>query len=104
MSAWRRVALEMLPEYKENIAHAENPMGLWVEIGFHFQDAFGASDDDLVRRFFRYAEWCLDTAKQETTDAPTAAWCAFYEHVPLVAGLPDKIHRFIPRSRLLQVR
>jgi len=104
MSAWRRVALEMLPEYRENIAHAENPMGLWVEIDFYFRDAFEAGDDDLVRRFFRYAERCLDTAKPEATDASTAAWCAFYEHIPRVAGLSEQLHRFMPRNRFVQVR
>ena len=104
MSAWRRVALELLPEYRHAIAKAESPMGLWVEIDHHFRDAFGAGNDDLVRRFFNYAAWCLDTAKQETTDASTAAWCAFYEHIPRVAGLSAQLHRFMPRDRFMQVR
>jgi len=94
----------MLPEYRHDIVQAESSMGLWVEIGFHFGDAFEAGDEDLVRRFFRYAEWCLDTAKKEATDASTAAWCSFYEHIPTIAGLSEQLHRFMPRNRFVQVR
>jgi hypothetical protein len=65
---------------------------------------FNKGGEDLVGRYFRYAEWCLDTAKQEPTDASTAAWCAFYEHLPKIAGLAEQIHRFMPRSRFVQVR
>lgn len=104
MSAWRRVAIEMLPEFRDDITQADEPMALWVEIGFRFQDAFRKGDEDLVRRYFRYAEWCLDTAKQKPTDASTAAWCAFYEHLPHIAGLAEQLHRFMPRSRFVQVR
>jgi hypothetical protein len=104
MSAWRRVAFEMLPEFRDEIAQAEKPMQLWVEIGFRFKDAFRTGDDDLVRRFFKYAEWCIDTANPHPTDASTAAWCAFYEHLSGVDGLPETLHRFMARSRFLQVK
>jgi hypothetical protein len=104
MSAWRRVAIEMLPEFRDIIAKAEQPMQLWVEIGARFQDAFRTGNDDLVRRFFNYAAWCIDTAKPQATDASTAAWCAFYEHLPSVDGLPQQLHRFMPRTRFIQVK
>jgi hypothetical protein len=104
MSAWRRVALEILPEFRDDIAQADEPMALWVEIGFRFRGVFRKGNEDLVRRYFRYAEWCLDTAKQEPTDASTAAWCAFYEHLPKIAGLAEQLHRLMPRSRFVQVR
>ena len=50
MSAWKRVALEKLPEYRRVIDASESPMALWVELHSHFQavyqstllqDAFG---------------------------------------------------------------
>jgi hypothetical protein len=40
MSAWRRIAIEMLPEFRDDITQADRPMALWVEIGFRFPDAF----------------------------------------------------------------
>ena len=104
MSAWRRVAIEILPEFRNEIAQADNPMALWVEIGVRFCDAFEKRNEDLIRRYFRYAEWCLDTANQDPTDASTAAWCAFYEHLPEIAGLAEQLHRYIPRTRFIQIR
>lgn len=103
MSAWRRIALDTFPELRIKIEHADSPMALWIELGSSFQDAFLAGDDDSVRRFFRFAEWCLDTADQQATDSSTAAWCAFYEHVPRIAGLVEQLHRYLPRSRFVQV-
>ena len=104
MSAWRRVALETLPEFRDAIEQAESPMNLWCELFLRFEDAFRADDDDSVRRFFRYAEWCSDTAQLRPTDASTAAWCAFYEHLPRVAGLAEQLHRFLPRQRFQRVQ
>jgi hypothetical protein len=94
MSAWRRIALETLPEFRGIIGQAKSPMGLWVELDLRFKDAFLVGNDDLVRRFFRYAEWCTDTA----------VWCVFYEHLPRVAGLADQLHRFLPCQRFLRVQ
>ena len=104
MSAWRRVAIERLPEFRATIEEADSPMALWVELGLPFENAFRAGNEDLVRRFFRFAEWCIDTAHQQATDASTAAWCAFYEHLPRIAGLPEQLHRFLPHNRFLQVQ
>src|SRR4051794_29423646 len=83
MSAWRRGAVEQLPEFREIIEQADRPMALWIEPHLRFEDAFRSGNDDLLRRFFSYADWCIDTAKPRPTDASTAAWCAFYEDLPL---------------------
>jgi hypothetical protein len=65
MSAWRRTAVETLPECRDANEHADSPMALGVEIGYRFQEAFKNGDEDLIRRYFRYAEWCIDTAKAQ---------------------------------------
>jgi len=104
MSAWRRIALETLPEFRGTIQKAESPMALWVELHLRFEDAFRTHNDDLVRRFFRYADWCIDTAETQPTDASTAAWCAFYEDLPRVTGLAEQLHRFLPRQRFLRLQ
>jgi hypothetical protein len=104
MSAWRRVALETLPGLRSIIEGAESPMALWCEVRFAFEDAFRRSDEDLVRRVFSYAAWSIDTAQSQPTDASTAAVCAFYEHLPQIAGLADQLHRFLPRQRFLHIQ
>ena len=79
-------------------------MALWCEVHSLFEDAFRHGNNDLVGRVFQYAAWCIDTAKPQPTDASTAAVCAFYEHLPLIAGLPEQLHRFLPRQRFLHIQ
>lgn len=78
-------------------------MALWVELFIPFEHAFGAGDDDRVRRVFQYAAWYLDTAQQQATDASTAAWCAFYEDLPGVPGLVEQLPQFLPWERFVRV-
>jgi hypothetical protein len=103
MSVWRREAVSRLPELRTLVERAGSPMALWVDLAIPFEDAFGAGDDDLVRRIFDYAAWCLDTASREPTDASTAAWCAFYEDLPDVPGLVEKLPQFLTWEHFLRV-
>ena len=103
MSAWRREVLSRLPEFRDVIEQADDPMALWVELFIPFEHAFRAGDHDLMRRVFQYAAWCLDTATDKATDASTAAWCAFYEDLPGVPGLVDQLPQFLPWERFLRV-
>jgi hypothetical protein len=104
MSAWRRQAVERLPEFRAVIESAATPMALWVELVLRFEDAVRLGDEGLVRRFFAYAEWCWDAAPGQATEARTAAVCAFYEHLPLVRGLGDQLHHHLPRQRFLAIQ
>ena len=104
MTHWRQTALEVFPEFHSVIEEAGSPMELWIELGVRFQSAFREGQDDLVRRFFHYAGWCLDTATKQATGVSTAAWCAFYEEIPMVPGLTEQLHRFMPRDRFLQIQ
>lgn len=63
MSAWKRIAFEKLPGYRYLIEEAENPMALWIELHLKFEDVYKAKplDDDLIRRFYEYAHWCIQS-------------------------------------------
>lgn len=104
MSAWRRMALKYLPECRELAAAAATPMDLWLELWLRFEDAVRQDQEDFVRRCFAYAAWCWDAAPGQATAARTAAVCAFYEHLPRLPGLADRLHRFLPRQRFLAVQ
>jgi hypothetical protein len=52
MSAWRREALQRLPECRQLIETADNPMALWIELHGACQDAYKKQDEDLIRRFY----------------------------------------------------
>ena len=108
MSAWKRIALEKLPEYRGVIDAADNPMALWIELHLKFEDAYRAEipTDDLVRRFFDYARWCRQSPGEggHLSDAGTAAVCAFYEHLPKHAGIRRDLPRWLTRAEFFDLR
>jgi hypothetical protein len=107
MSAWKRVALEKLPEYRQVIDASESPMALWVELHCRFQEAYqSAAPDDLIRRFYEYARWCRQSSGtgSELSDAGTAAVCAFYEHLPRDAAARRDLRRWVTRAEFSDLR
>ncbi len=107
MSAWKRVALEKLPEYRGVIDNVDSPMALWVELSFHFQQACEtAAPDNLIRRFYEYARWCLQSpgTGSELSDAGTAAICAFYEHLPKIPAARRDLARWLTGAEFSDLR
>lgn len=108
MSAWRRVALEKLPEYRQIIGAAENPMALWIELTPRFEDAYvdTIKNHGVIRRFFEYARWCLESPGDggALSDAGTAAVCAFYEHLPEQEAVRRDLYRWLSRNEFLSFR
>jgi hypothetical protein len=83
MSTWRRKAIEYLPEHRETINRARTPMAMWIELHLRFEDAVAGGDQHMVKRFLRYADWCMsEEAGRLPSETSTAAACAFYEHLP----------------------
>lgn len=108
MSAWKRIALEKLPEYRGLIDDADSPMTLWVELHSKFENAYQAeiTDHNLIRRFFEYARWCKQSPGEGRflSDAGTAAVCAFYEHLPQHAGVRRDLPRWLTREEFADLR
>jgi hypothetical protein len=83
MSAWRRQALDLLPEHREVVEAAESPMALWIELHFLFEDTVARGDWKSVGRFLKLAAWCVsEDSGPLPNDTSTAAAVAFYEHLP----------------------
>ena len=95
MSAWRREALQRLPECRQVIESAENPMALWIELLSACEDATKKGDEDLIRRFYEFARWCW---KSPSDDVRTAVACAFYEHLPTTPVLRRDMPRRFGRA------
>lgn len=72
-------------------------MALWIDLHLCFEDAFAESKKDLVRRFFVYAKWCLDTPKQGgyLSDVGTAVALAFYEHIVMEPRIRNDLHLWL---------
>ena len=108
MSAWKRIALEKLPECRQVIESADNPMALWIELQLKFEEVYvdGYRDEDLIRRFFEYARWCIKCPgdAQYLSDAGTAAICVFYEHLPERGVIRRDLPRWITREEFDNLR
>ncbi|MCW1913238.1 hypothetical protein OJ996_06630 [Luteolibacter sp. GHJ8] len=82
MSLWRREASERLPELQRIIASrfVDGPMMLWIELNTEFEKLCGSQPPpiDLLRRIWRYCDWCLQHGGE---DVRTAAALGFGEHL-----------------------
>lgn len=103
MSAWRKKALELLPEYRQLIEKSDNPMALWIDLHIIFENVFQKSNEELTKRFFDFAKWCLETPKQGEylSDVGTAVAVAFYEHIIMDTDVRDDLHRWLSQSEFL---
>jgi hypothetical protein len=80
MSAWRRKALELLPQHRTLVESAESPMSLWIELRYRFLDHIASGDRDAERAMLAYASWCTkEGAGSGPSDTLTAVLVSFYE-------------------------
>ena len=80
MSAWRRKALELLPQHRLLIERAESPMSLWIDLQLLFLDHVARGEQSAERAVLRYASWCTaEGAGIGPSDTLTAVLVAFYE-------------------------
>jgi len=101
MSAWRREALQRLPECRRVIEAADNPMALWIDLLGECQDAYKKQDEDLIPRFYDYARWCWQS---RIDDVVSAVACAFYEHLPTTPVLRRDMPRRFGRAAFKELR
>ena len=90
MSAWRREALNRLPECKPMIDAASNPMALWIELLLVCEDAVKMQAGEFVNRLYDFANWSWQSPNE---DLRTAVACAFYEHLPIIPCLRSDLPR-----------
>lgn len=83
-------------------------MALWIELHLKFRDVYRAEipDDDLIRRFYEYARWCLESPGEGgyLSDAGTAAVHGFYEDLPQVEAIRRDMSRWLSRDEFMSLR
>ena len=80
MSAWRRKAIELLPEQRVVIDASGNPVALWVELHSLFHYAVKEEQMDWLGRLFAYADWCWKESR--SVDGVNGALIGCYESIP----------------------
>jgi hypothetical protein len=79
MSTWRRKALALFPELKDELSASDYSIyQLYFDILPMEQTAHEQDDREALRRIYGFAEWCLSQREQELWN-PAAV--AFYEHL-----------------------
>jgi hypothetical protein len=89
MERWREKAYEMFPELASRFEAGDSPYTLWFELRQAFEEAYGKTppDESLIRRIYRYSDWCCEEPRGNTAerDLFTCVAVSFYEHIPLHA-------------------
>jgi hypothetical protein len=104
MATWRRKALEQFPHLRRELNDADSSIyGLFHMLVDEAWNAHDEGDDELLRRIYGFAEWCLGHQAKELWN-PAAV--SFYEH--LFNGRKDrayweKILHYIPRHVVHEV-
>jgi hypothetical protein len=95
MSAWRRVAIEMMPSMQRHVAMATNPCDLWITLCMELNRLYESdlADDAIVAGIYCYGRWCLTDARNG--DLATAACVCFYEHIPTDSGIRQDAARWL---------
>jgi hypothetical protein len=95
VSLWRRTAIERMPALRQDLATAENPYSLWIELRGEMNAAYKREpiDDALIAAIYGYGGWCL--AEAHNADLATAALVCFYEHLPTDPLLRADVGRWL---------
>jgi hypothetical protein len=97
VSAWRRKAIELLPEKRVVVEHADSPMALWIELTMAAVRAFEARPigEKTLRSIFSYARYCWESPDG---DVSTAVVIAFFEDIVTSRAARADLHRWISQE------
>ena len=95
---WKTAALAMMPDLAEEVARADTPYLLWIDLYEAFRAAYEPPvDHALIGRVYRYAKWCLDQPRGDRfeDDINTCACLCFYQNIPLLPRARDELGRWL---------
>ena len=102
MSIWRRKALVLFPELKDELNTGDYSIyQLYFDILPMEQEAHDHDDREKLRRIYGFAEWCLSQPDQELWN-PAAV--AFYEHLFDESRLWSKVIPWLSRDVIKMVQ
>lgn len=105
---WREEAARLLPELSEELSESDRPMRFWIEVNLSFERAYeNPKNEDLIRRIYQYADWCLQHHEDNVDAAehlPTCVCVAFYEHIPRCPQARADMPRWFSRDDIVLMK
>ncbi len=101
MTDWRNTARELLPELEALLREAENPWAFWLDVHGAFEQAYRPpQNDDMIRRVYAFADWCLQSGDGDdlSTHLPTCVALCFYEDIPTCKTARADMPRWFKRE------
>jgi hypothetical protein len=96
VSTWRRKALELFPDLRDEIQSPEMSIyQVFFELVPRCREAHERGDVAELKRIYGFAEWC---AKQRSKDLSNAAGVAFYEHLADSNRTLEAIPQWVSKS------
>jgi hypothetical protein len=103
MSAWRRIAIEKLPQFKQKIEHSESIGMLWIDLFEAFRRAHeDRPDEATIRQIYDFAWWAAGEAAND--DIRSATVCAFFEHLPTDGRVRELMPQYMTREQFLGMK
>ncbi|MBL7747304.1 MAG: hypothetical protein JNM19_07765 [Chitinophagaceae bacterium] len=79
MSTWRKKAIELLPDFRQEFEKADTTIyDVFIEVLPATRKAHELNDMNRLKQLYAFAEWCFS---QKDKDLWNAAGVSFYEHL-----------------------
>jgi hypothetical protein len=100
MEDWQLKALSTFPELEYEINRNQGgPLSLWDDLNLTLEKAYQETpiNEDLIRRVYDYAAWCLRQPGGENTenDLASATAVGLIESLPLDARISGDLYRWM---------
>jgi hypothetical protein len=93
MSTWRRKAIELFADLRNEIQHGEATIyTVFFELLPRCRQAHRDGNEEELQKIYGYTEWCF---RQKTKDLWNAAGVSFYEHLGDYKETRDAMHKWV---------
>jgi hypothetical protein len=102
MSAWRKRAIECLPDLKKEFEEPETSIyGVFMALLPATITAHRNNDVTQLKKNYDFAEWCFN---QKSTELWNAAGVSFYEHLGDKPETLQAIDRWVKKEVYIEIR
>ena len=102
---WKNEAIKRFPEFsQETYNYWDNPTLCWVDLFALFEESYKLPrNEELIRRIYEYAFWCLRQPKGKTSEDDLGNYVAtnFLEDIPTIEEARNDMPRWFTLDEVL---